>query len=82
MAGRLLGLFSNLIIFPCLAGAVGWVFIDKLSPFINTMPNMPMDCINTLNNLRLIFAAGCFLFVLIICFNHMAQSQNQTDMSS
>jgi hypothetical protein len=58
------------------------VFIDKLSPFINTMPNMPMDCINTLTNLKLIFTAGSFLFVLILCWNHMAQSQNQTDMVS
>jgi hypothetical protein len=82
MAGRVLGLFANLIVFPCIAGAVGWVMVDKLSPFINTLPHMPMDCINTLINLKLIFTAGCFLFVFFICWNHMAQSQNQADMTS
>ena len=81
MAGRFLGLIANLIVFPCMAGAVGYVFIDKLSPFVNQL-NLPMDCVNTLTNLRLIFAAGCFLFVLFLCWNHMAQAQNQTDMVS
>ena len=81
MAGRLLGLLANLIIFPSIAAAVGYVFIDMLSPFVNEL-NLPMDAINTLTYLRYIFAAGCFLFVLVIVWNHMAQSQNQTDMVS
>ena len=78
MAGRLLGLLVNLIVFPCMAGAVGYIFIDKLSPMVNGL-NLPMDAVNTLLNLKLIFAAGCFLFVLFLVWNHMAQSQNETD---
>jgi hypothetical protein len=81
MAGRLLGLLANLVVFPCVAAAVGYTFVDQLSPFINNM-NLPMDAINTMNSLRLIFAAGCFLFVFFLIWNHMAQSQNQTDMVS
>jgi len=77
-AGRLLGLVVNLAIFPVVAGSVGYIFVDKISEVVNRLPNMPMDAINTLTNLRLLFAAGCFLFVLIVCWNHMAQSQNQT----
>lgn len=79
MAGRLLGLLVNLIVFPCVAGAVGYAFVDRLSPFINKL-NLPMDAINTMTSLRLIFAAGCFLFVFFLVCNHMAQSQNQTDV--
>jgi phosphosulfolactate synthase (CoM biosynthesis protein A) len=81
MAGRLLGLLVNLIVFPCVAGAVGYTFVDKLSPYVNAM-NLPMDAVNTMTNLRLIFAAGCFLFVFFLIWNHMAQSQNETDMTS
>lgn len=81
MAGRLLGLLANLVVFPSIAGAVGYVFIDQLSPFVNAL-NLPMDAVNTLVNLKLIFAAGCFLFVLFLIWNHMAQSQNQMDMVS
>jgi len=81
MAGRLLGLGVNLIVFPCVAGAVGYTFVDTLSPFVNAM-NLPMDAVNTMTNLRLIFAAGCFLFVFFLIWNHMAQSQNETDMVS
>jgi hypothetical protein len=55
--------------FPCVAGVVGYTFVDKLSPYVNAM-----------TNLRLIFAAGCFLFVFFLIWNHMAQSQNETDM--
>ena len=36
MAGRVLGLFANLIIFPCVAGAVGYIFIDQLSAIVAT----------------------------------------------
>ena len=78
MAGRLLGLLVNLLLFPCMAGAVGYIFIDQLSPMVNDL-NLPMDAVNTLMNLRLIFAAGCFLFVFFLVWNHMAQSQNETD---
>ena len=78
MAGRLLGLLVNLVVFPCVAGAVGYAFVDKMSPFINKL-NLPMDAINTMTSLKLIFAAGCFLFVLALVWNHMAQNQNETD---
>jgi hypothetical protein len=81
MAGRLLGLLVNLIVFPTIAGAVGYAFVDKLSPFVNNM-NLPMDAINCMVQLKLIFAAGCFLFVFFLVWNHMAQSQNETDMVS
>jgi hypothetical protein len=81
MAGRLLGLLANLVVFPCIAGAVGYTVFDQVSPYVNGM-NLPMDAINTMNNLRLIFAAGCFLFVFFLIWNHMAQSQNETDMVS
>ena len=81
MAGRLLGLLANLLVFPCIAGAVGYAFFDKLSPIVNKM-NLPMDAVNTMTNLRMIFAAGCFLFVLFLVWNHMAQSQNQMDQVS
>jgi hypothetical protein len=82
MAGRLLGLFANLRIFPTVASAVAWVFLDKLSPFVNNIPYFPKDAINTLVNLKLLFLAGVFMFVLIICWNHMVQSQNRSDMVS
>ena len=81
MAGRLLGLLANLVVFPSVAAAIGYVFIDQLSPYVNQM-NLPMDAVNTLTNLKLIFAAGCFLFVLALVWNHMVQSQNQSDMVS
>jgi len=81
MAGRLLGLLVNLILFPSVAGAVGYTFVDKLSPYVNAL-NLPMDAINTMSNLKLIFAAGCFLFVFFLVWNHMAQSQNPMDMVS
>ena len=81
MAGRLLGLLANLLVFPCIAGAVGYTIFDKISPIVNTM-NLPMDAVNTMSNLKLIFTAGCFLFVLFLVWNHMAQSQNETDMVS
>lgn len=81
MAGRILGLLINLILFPCMAGAVGYIFMDKLSPIVNQM-NLPMDAINTMTNLKLIFAAGCFLFVFFLVWNHMAQSTNESDQVS
>jgi hypothetical protein len=81
MAGRLLGLLANLIVFPCVAGAVGYALFDQVSPIINPL-NLPMDAINTMNNLRLIFAAGCFLFVFFLVWNHMVQSQNASDQVS
>jgi hypothetical protein len=81
MAGRLLGLLVNLVVFPCVAGGIGYTIFDQLTPYINNM-NLPMDAINTMSNLKLIFAAGCFLFVFFLIWNHMAQSQNETDMVS
>jgi hypothetical protein len=81
MAGRLLGLLVNLAVFPCVAGAVGYTIFDQLTQYINDM-NLPMDAINTMINLKYIFAAGCFLFVFFLIWNHMAQSQNETDMVS
>ena len=64
-----------------MAGAVGYIFMDKLSPIVNQM-NLPMDAINTMTNLKLIFAAGCFLFVFFLVWNHMAQSTNESDQVS
>jgi hypothetical protein len=79
MAGRLLGLLINLIVFPIMAAAVGYVFFDNLPTFVNTLPYASMDGINTLTWLKYIFAAGVFVFVFACCWNHMAQSQNEQD---
>ncbi|MFA4928262.1 MAG: hypothetical protein WC558_07080 [Patulibacter sp.] len=79
MAGRLLGLLINLIVFPVMAASVGYVFFDKIPVFVNTLPNFPMDGINTLTWLKYIFVAGIFFFVFAISWNHMAQSQNEQD---
>jgi len=81
MAGRILGFLVNLVTFPCVAAAVGYVIFDMITPFINDM-NLPMDAINTMLNLKYIFIAGCFLFVLVLVWNHMVQAQNQMDQVS
>jgi len=79
MAGRFLGFLANLIVFPVMAASVGYVFFDHLPAYVNSIPHFPMDGINTLNHLKMIFTAGIFIFVFAICWNHMAQSQNEQD---
>jgi len=79
MAGRFLGLIVTLIVFPLMAASVGYVFFDRIPLIVNTIPNFPMDGINTLTWLRLIFTAGIFVFVFAIGWNHMAQNQNEQD---
>lgn len=79
MAGRFLGLAVNLVVFPVMAASVGYVFFDNLPSFVNKIPNFPMDGINTLTWLKYIFTAGVFIFVFAICWNHMAQNQNEQD---
>lgn len=81
MAGRVLGLLVNVIMFPIIAAAIGYVIFDMITPFINDM-NLPMDAINTMINLKYIFVAGCFLFVLVLVWNHMVQNQNPMDQVS
>lgn len=81
MAGRVLGFLVNLVVFPCAAAAVGYTIFDKITPFVNDL-NLPMDAVNTMTSLKLIFTAGCFIFVLALAWNHMVQSQNQTDAVS
>ena len=79
MAGRFLGFIVTLIIFPAMAAAVGYVFFDQIPAYVNGLPNFPMDGINTLTWLRMIFVAGIFVFVLAIGWNYMAQNQNEQD---
>ena len=79
MAGRFLGYMVTLGIFPVMAASVGYVFFDMIPGFVNTLPNFPMDGINTLNLLKLIFVAGIFIFVLAVGWNYMAQNQNEQD---
>jgi hypothetical protein len=79
MAGRFLGLIVTLIVFPLMAASVGYVFFDRIPLIVNTIPNFPMDGINTLTWLRLIYTAGIFVFVFAISWNHMAQNQNEQD---
>lgn len=78
-AGRFLGLIITLIVFPAMAASVGYVFFDQLPPIINHIPFFPMDAINTLTWLKMIFVAGIFIFVFAIGWNFMAQNQNETD---
>ena len=79
MAGRFLGLIVCLIIFPVMAACFGYVFFDKIPGFVNGLPNFPMDGINTLTWLRMIFVAGVFIFVFACGWNYMAQNQNEQD---
>lgn len=79
MAGRFLGFFVTLVIFPVMAASVGYVFFDQIPTYINALPNFPMDAINTLTYLRMIFVAGIFVFVFAIGWNYMAQNQNEQD---
>jgi hypothetical protein len=79
MAGRFLGLIVTLIVFPIMASSVGYVFFDQLPPIINKIPYFPMDAINSLTWLKMIFVAGIFVFVFAISWNYMAQNQNETD---
>lgn len=79
MAGRFLGLIVCLIVFPVMAASVGYVFFDRIPGFVNSLPNFPMDGINTLTWLRMIFVAGVFIFVFACGWNYMAQNQNEQD---
>jgi predicted PurR-regulated permease PerM len=79
MAGRIFGLFVNVIFIPIIAACVGYAILDPVGVKVNQMAHFPMDAINTFTWLRLIFAAGVFIFVLIVGINHMIQSQNEAD---
>jgi hypothetical protein len=79
MAGRLLGLLINLVVFPAMAASVGYVFFDKIPGYVNALAHFPMDGVNTLILLKYIFTAGIFVFVCSISWNHIAQSQNEQD---
>lgn len=79
MAGRFLGLLACLVVFPIMAASVGYVFFDQIPQFVNSLPNMPMDGINTLIWLKMIFTAGIFVFVFACGWNYMAQSSNEQD---
>ena len=79
MAGRIFGLFVNVVFVPLVASCIGYAIIDMVGAKVNTIVHFPMDAINTLSWLRLIFAAGIFIFVLVVCVNHMIQSQNEAD---
>lgn len=79
MAGRLLGFIVTLLVFPSMAAAVGYVFFDRIPGFVNGLPNFPMDGINTLTYLRMIFVAGIFIFVFAIGWNYISQNQNEQD---
>lgn len=65
-----------------MAATVGYVFFDQLPAFVNNIDHFPMDGINTLTWLKYIFTAGVFIFVMALCWNHMAQSQNEQDQVS
>jgi hypothetical protein len=79
MAGRFLGFFVMLVLFPVMAASVGYVFFDQIPGYVNSLPNFPMDAINTLTYLRMIFVAGIFVFVFAVGWNYMAQNQNEQD---
>ena len=68
-----------LVVFPIMAAAVGYTFFDKIPVFVNGLPNMPMDGINTLVYLKAVFTIGVFVFVFACGWNYMAQSQNEQD---
>ncbi len=82
MAGRFLGLLINLLILPIAAAAIGYILFDKLNQFVNGIDTMPMDAINTMVWLKLIFVAGIFLTVLALGWNHINQSQTEMDLVS
>ena len=79
MAGRIFGLFVNVVFVPIIAACIGYAIIDPIGAKVNTLVHFPMDAVNTFTSLRLIFAAGIFIFVLVVCVNHMIQSQNEAD---
>ena len=79
MAGRLLGLIVTLIVFPCIAASAGYVFFDQIPVFVNHLSNMPMDGINLLTILRMIFVAGVFVFAFACGLNYMMQNQSEQD---
>jgi hypothetical protein len=77
MAGRFLGFIITLIVFPVMAAAVGYTFFDQIPGYVNALQYFPMDAVNTLTYLRMIFAAGIFVFVFAVSWNYMAQNQNE-----
>lgn len=82
MAGRFLGLLINLLILPIGAAAFGYILFDKLNQFVNGTDNMPMDAINTMIWIKIIFVAGIFLTVMALGWNHINQSQTEMDLVS
>jgi len=82
MAGRFLGFVACLVVFPIMAASIGYVFFDQIPFFVNGLPNMPMDGINTLTWLKMIFIAGVFVFVFACGWNYMVQSSNEQDQVS
>jgi hypothetical protein len=79
MAGRVLGLLVTLVVFPVMAAAAGYVFFDRIPVFVNALPQFPMDAINTLTWIKMIFVLGIFVFVFACGWNYMAQNQNEMD---
>ena len=69
----------TLVVIPVMAAAVGYVFFDKIPVFVNALPYFPMDAVNTLTWLRLIFTAGIFVIVFACCWNYIVQNQNEQD---
>lgn len=77
-AGSLIGTVMNFILFSFASGVVGVMF-DKLHTIVNLSPGLPVDALNTISNLHLIFIAGPFLWVLLLGYNHLVTSTSEQD---
>lgn len=77
-AGGLVGAFINLVVFAVLSSAIGFC-VDILIPIINSYPGISMDVLNTISNLKLIYMAGPFLYILVLGYNYMVTSNSESN---
>ena len=77
-AGSQLGMVLNFIIFSIASSVVGVMF-DKLHMIANLSPGMLMDAFTTISNLHIVYIAGPFLYALALGYNHMVNSNSESD---
>lgn len=77
-AGSLVGTFVGFIMFSFLSICVGKAF-DMLIQIMNGWPNLPMDAINCVSQLHLIYIAGPFLFLLALGYNYLVTCNSESN---
>jgi hypothetical protein len=78
-AGGLVGMVMNFIMFSVFSMILGKAF-DLFITSVNAYNGLPMDAINTISQMHLIYIAGPFLYLLALGYNHLVTSNSENNM--